>query len=113
HFLFPQEGSVTVIDVEVLRHGDPAEDLGRMSAELLYLFLHGAGSSAAARPLIEHFVGCYVRHRVSYLGEPLERLRQRARFFTAFAAMGIGRNYVVDLDFRRALIRETSALLEL
>lgn len=112
HFLCSGEHGITAIDLERLRPGDRATDIGCIVAELKHLFFLYSHNIWASEPYIQHFYDSYI----GYLPEELEDsqvLTTRGRFYMGCYQLRISRNSWLDLDYRRALIHEAEACLEI
>lgn len=107
HFLFDAERGLTAIDLEGLREGDPAEDVGRVTAEIRQAFFRHRGERITAEPYLRDFYAAY-RENLPPGAETWEDFEQRARFFAGLFLASIGRNLQLDLAYRRRLIEDAA-----
>jgi aminoglycoside phosphotransferase (APT) family kinase protein len=109
HFLF-DGGGVTAIDLERMREGDPAADLGCVAAELKHLMFWHRGDAWAAEPFIQQFYAAYAA-ALELPRADFAALTERCRFFMGCYELRIGRNSWLDLGYRRRLVEEAEACL--
>jgi Ser/Thr protein kinase RdoA (MazF antagonist) len=62
NFLFGADLDVTAIDLERMKRGDRAFDVGRVAGELQHAFLLNTGRVADAEPFVGHFLREYCSH---------------------------------------------------
>ena len=105
HFLFTGEGETTAIDLEHLRHGDCAEDIGKMAGEMRHLFLWHGSSPQAAAPLARHFIDQYLQ-RLTAPAPDRDALLARVRIYTACVGLAIGQISWMDPAHRRAIVAD-------
>lgn len=109
NFVFPGSDEVVVVDWERLYPGDPASDLGRLTAEITHSIHQHGGSVAEAEPFAETMIDAYLRALpASWDGESLVR---RSRFYRASSTLRIARNGWVSRLDRTALVAQAMALL--
>ncbi len=112
NFLFHHDHQVTAIDLERMRPGDRALDLGCVAAELKHLFLLYTQNLWSSEPYIRHFYAAYS----SYLpaGSPDgTTLTERGRFYMGCYGLRIARNSWLEIEHRRRLIANAEECLEL
>lgn len=112
HFIFVGNRGVTTIDLERLRFGDRAADLGCMAAELKHLFFIYSNNIWASEPYIRHFYTSYANYLPAGL-ENFDGLTIRGRFYMGCYLLRIGRNAWLNLDYRRRLIEEGESCLNI
>lgn len=103
---------MTLIDLETLRHGDPAEDIGYLAGEMKHLFWSYTGDPATSEPHVEHFYHAYAR-AAGVSGAAFVDLMERARYFMGCAELRIARNAWLSLDYRKSLAAEAERCLKL
>jgi thiamine kinase-like enzyme len=112
NFIFEEGAGVTAIDLERLRRGDRATDLGYIAAELKHLFFWYADDLAASESYIQHFYQSYVNYMQAG-DESLVSLAARGRFYMGCTELRISRNAWLDLPYRRRLIEHALGCLAL
>lgn len=110
NFIHEGEHRLTVIDLERLWPGDPAEDLGCLVAELKHLFFWYAHEPWGSEPYIQHVYGTYASCRE---GEDFGLLTERGRFHMGCVLLRIARNSWLDLDYRRRLVEIAETCLQI
>jgi aminoglycoside phosphotransferase (APT) family kinase protein len=111
HFIFGDDGQLTVIDWERLSPGDGAADLGRILAEVRYLLMckHGVRSDRVqmhADEFLKHYA-----ERVAQGNRRLKDLSRRVKFHIGCDELRISRNAWVGPDEVRHLIDDAERLL--
>ncbi|MGD2104416.1 MAG: aminoglycoside phosphotransferase family protein [Anaerolineae bacterium] len=109
NFVFPALGQVVVVDWERLYAGDPASDLGRLTAEISHSVNQHGGSVAEAEPFVQHTVNAY--NEALPGSWDAQGLVSRARFYRASSTLRIARNGWVSRLDRTALVAQALALL--
>jgi hypothetical protein len=107
--VFPSPGGIIVVDWERLYPGDPASDLGRLTAELTHSIHQHGGSVQEAQPFVEELCEAYRRALPSEWDG--EGLVHRSRFHRASSTLRIARNGWVSRLDRTALVAQAMALL--
>jgi aminoglycoside phosphotransferase (APT) family kinase protein len=113
HFLHDEpRARMYTIDVESLRLGDPAEDLGYLAGEIKHLFwAYTRDDEGNAEPFIRELYLAYSR-AAALSAEEKGRLTERARFFMACAELRIARNAWLPMDKRKRLASEAEQCLQ-
>jgi phosphotransferase family enzyme len=110
NFLFGEGLRVGAIDLERMRRGDPAFDLGRVTAELQHAFMVATARKSRAEPFIEYFFHEYCSH----LADPqaaFDCITARSPFYMGLNHLRIARNdYITDVYAQR-LVRQAKRLL--
>jgi hypothetical protein len=110
NFLFGEGLRVAAIDLERMRRGDPAFDLGRVTAELQHAFMVATARKSRAEPFIEYFFHEYCSH----LADPqaaFDCITARSPFYMGLNHLRIARNdYITDVYAQR-LVRQAKRLL--
>jgi hypothetical protein len=112
HFFCSGEHGITSIDLERVWPGDRAMDIGCIVAELKHLFFLYSHDIWASEPFIQFFYDCYF----NYLPDAVEDFRtltSRGQFYMGCYELRISRNDWLDLGYRRALINEAEACLQI
>jgi len=109
NFLFPAERRAVALDWERAQMADPAQDLGRLAAEVTHSIVQHGGSVAEAGVLIEDFTAAYVAALPPAWSA--EALTRRAQFYRAMSSLRIARNPWSPPEQRYALISQALALL--
>ena len=111
NFLFGEGGDVVAIDLERMKHADPAWDLGMVCGELKHAFLWRTGGGGAAEPFIRTFLERYA----AAFPDPAATFRavtRRLPFFMALTELRIARNEWLCWQHRLRLVREARACLD-
>jgi aminoglycoside phosphotransferase (APT) family kinase protein len=109
NFLFPAEASVVALDWERAQTADPAQDLGRLAAEVTHSIVQHGGSVAEAIALIDDFTAAYVAAIPAAWSS--QALVRRAQFYRAISSLRIARNPWSPREQRSALVGQAFALL--
>ena len=112
NFLWRAEHDLTVLDLEAMRTGDCAFDLGCMAAELKHLFWWYTHDAWTSEPFIRHFYATYADYSALSRAD-LSNLTERARFFMGCTALRIGRNSWLDIEYRQQLIEDAIRCLNI
>jgi aminoglycoside phosphotransferase (APT) family kinase protein len=110
NFLFGEDGDVVAIDLERMRHADPAWDLGMVCGELKHAFLWRTGEGWAAEPFIGGFLGHYCR-QFPDAEDRFRRVTRRLPFYMALTELRIARNGWLSWGCRRRLAGEARECL--
>lgn len=110
NFLFSEGGEVVAIDLERMRHADPAWDLGMVCGELKHAFLWRAGDAWAAEPFIRVFLERYAAAFPDRDGT-FRAVTRRLPFYMALTELRIARNEWLGWQQRRRLVDEARACL--
>jgi aminoglycoside phosphotransferase (APT) family kinase protein len=111
NFIFTKKGDVVAIDLERMKNGDMAYDVGMVCGELKHAFLWRTGSPFASEPFISHFLLMYSNH----FRDPKKAFRDvtfRNPFYMALAELRIARNDYLDWDYRKRLAHEALECLK-
>lgn len=111
HDIHDGEHRLTVIDLERLWLGDPAEDLGCLVAELKHLFFWYAHEPWGSEPYIQNVYGTYASCQAG--DEDFGLLTERGRFHMGCVLLRIARNSWLDLDYRRRLVEIAETCLQI
>jgi len=113
HFLHDRgAGRMHLIDVETLRAGDPAEDLGYLAGELKHLCWTYTRDRWSSEPAIRHLYAAYAR-AAEMSQRDADRLTERARYFMGCAELRIARNAWLPFDHRLELAAEAEQCLRI
>lgn len=109
NFLFPVEPRVVALDWERAQLADPAQDLGRLAAEVTHSIVQHGGTVAEALNLVDDFSAAYCAE----LNAPWSReaISVRARFYRAISSLRIARNTWSPRSQRAQLVGHALALL--
>lgn len=109
NFIFPWSGGVVAIDWERFYTGDPARDVGRLTAEIFHSITRHGGSTEEAIPVAAHFKKTYCN---SLSGESnCALLLKRTKFFQALSTLRIARNGWLSRLERTSLVTQATVLL--
>jgi Phosphotransferase enzyme family len=103
HFIFGGESDLTAIDLESMRAGDRAADLGSMAAGLKHLFFHQTGNAWVGEPFIQHLYSSYA-DLLPPSTDDFWGLTFRGRFYMGYTALRLSRNPLLDYIHRNSLI---------
>jgi hypothetical protein len=111
HFLYGENTRrMYLIDLESLRIGDPAEDLGYLTGEIKHLFWTYTRDRWSSEAAIRQLHDAYARAAALSESEA-HRLRNRARYFMGCAELRIARNAWLPFDHRLELVAEAQQCL--
>ena len=110
NFLFGEGEDVVAIDLERMKHADPAWDLGMVCGEIKHAFLWRAGNGWAAEPFIRVFLEGYAA-AFPDPGGMFRAVTRRLPFFMALTELRIARNEWLSWQHRLQLVREARACL--
>jgi aminoglycoside phosphotransferase (APT) family kinase protein len=109
NFLFPANDRVIVLDWERSQLGDPAQDLGRLAAEVTHSIVQHGGNVAEALRLIDDFTAAYCA--ALPVGWSADALCKRAPYYRAISSLRIARNSWSPRSRRALLVGQALALL--
>jgi len=101
---------VVAIDLESMRHGDLAFDLGNVVAEIQHAFMSATGHRSPAEPFISHFF----REYCSDLPDPgstFKAITARTPFYMALNLLRIVDNAYITEEYGRRLVQQAKTLL--
>lgn len=110
NFLFGAGSQVVAIDLESMRHGDPAFDLGHIIAEIQHAFMLATGHRSPAEPFISHFF----REYCSHFPDPkstFSAITARTPFYMALALLRIADSPYTSEKYTRRLVKQAKTLL--
>jgi len=110
NFLFGTGSQVVAIDLESMRHGDSAFDLGYVVAEIQHAFMLATGHRSPAEPFISHFF----REYCGDFPDPESTLRAitaRTPFYMALNLLRIVDNAYITEEHARRLVGQAKTLL--
>lgn len=110
NFLFGAGSQVVAIDLEAMRHGDPAVDLGYIVAEVQHAFMLATGHRSPAEPFISHFFHEYC----SDFPEPratFKAITARTPFYMARNLLRIADSVYVTEEHSHRLVGQAKTLL--
>lgn len=105
NFIFTERGDVVAIDLERMKDGDMAFDVGMVCAELKHAFMWRTGNPYEAEPFIRYFLKSYSNH----FREPkkaFKKITLRNPFYMAITELRIARNDYLDWNYRKRLVYE-------
>jgi Phosphotransferase enzyme family len=110
NFLFGTGSQVVAIDLEAMRHGDPAVDLGYIVGEIQHGFMRATGHRSPAEPFIRHFF----REYCSDFPDPggtFKAITARTPFYMARNHLRIADSVYVTEKYSHRLVRQAKTLL--
>ena len=110
NFLFGTGSQVVAIDLESMRHGDLAFDLGNVVAEIQHAFMSATGHRSPAEPFISHFF----REYCSDFPDPestFKAITARTPFYMALNLLRIVDNAYITEEYGRRLVQQAKTLL--
>ncbi len=110
NFLFGSGLQVGAIDLERMRRGDRAFDLGRVAGELQHAFMAATGHKSRAEPFISYFFREYASHLENPRAE-FDEITARTPFYMGLNFLRIARNDYISEAYCRRLIRQAKRLL--
>lgn len=111
NFIFTETNDIVAIDLERMRVGDPAYDVGMVCGELKHGFYWRTGSLSSSEPFIRHFLKEYTAGFEDPKQE-FKRLTARIPFFMAITELRIARNTYLDWNYRKLIAQEAKKCLE-
>lgn len=112
NFLFGAGLHVGAIDLERMRRGDRAFDLGRLVGELQHAFMAATAHKSRAEPFISYFFREYSSHFPDR-HTAFDSITARTPFYMGLNHLRIARNDYITEAYRRRLIRQAKRLLRL
>lgn len=110
NFLFTKNGGVVAIDLERMKNGDKAFDVGMVCGELKHAFLWRTGNPFNAEQFIKYFLKKYAMHS-SDDKNAFRRITLRTPFYMALTELRIARNSYLDWNYRKRLVYEAMECL--
>ena len=110
NFLFGDGSQVVAIDLEAMRHGDPALDLGYIVAEIQHAFMLATGHRSPAEPFISHFFHEYCSDFPSPRST-FKAITTRTPFYMAHNLLRIADNAYIAEEHSRRLVEQVKTLL--
>ncbi len=110
NFLFTENDGVVAIDLERMKNGDSAFDVGMVCGEVKHAFLWQAGDPFGAEPFIRHFLKAYAGH-VANSKKAFRNITRRNPFYMALTELRIARNSYLDWNYRKRLVYEAMECL--
>jgi len=111
NFLFPGDTRVVAVDWERAEIADPAQDLGRLAAEVTHAIVQNEGDIAEAETLIDELEAAYSEAMPATWSA--EELRTRAVFYRAVSSLRIARNAWLPRWQRTLLVTHALSLLSI
>lgn len=111
NFIFTLKGDVVAIDLERMRNGDMAYDVGMVCGELKHAFMWRTGNPFASEPFINHFLRMYANH-FGDAGKAFRNITFRNPFYMALTELRIARNDYLDWSYRKRLAHEARSCLK-
>jgi thiamine kinase-like enzyme len=105
NFIFTERGDVVAIDLERMKDGDMAFDVGMVCGELKHAFMWRTGNPYEAEPFIRHFLKSYSSH----FHDPkkaFKKITSRNPFYMAMTELRIARNDYLGWNYRKRLVYE-------
>ena len=110
NILFGDGPWVIVIDLERMKPGDRAFDLGRVAAEIKHFFMQYTGDKWQAEPFIGHFLWQYACHFPDR-DSAFRSITRRIPFHMGMTLLRIARNSWITGAYRRQLFDEARETL--
>lgn len=111
NFIFTSNGDVVAIDLERIKTGDVAYDVGMVCGELKHSFLWRTKDFNISESYIRHFLKSYASH-FNNPKDVFRSITQRNPFYMAMTELRIARNDFLDWDYRKRLIYEATQCLQ-
>jgi thiamine kinase-like enzyme len=105
NFIFTERGDVVAIDLERMKDGDMAFDVGMVCGELKHAFMWRTGNPYEAEPFIRHLLKSYSSH----FHDPkkaFKKITLRNPFYMAMTELRIARNDYLGWNYRKRLTYE-------
>ncbi|HEY6139336.1 MAG TPA: phosphotransferase [Thermoanaerobaculia bacterium] len=113
HFLYHHgTDCMNMIDVEALRLGNPAEDLGYLAGELKHLFWMYTDDPWASEPAIRRMYDAYIA-AAKLPSAAADALTEGARYFMGVVELRIARNTWLPFHHRLKLIAEAERCFQI
>lgn len=110
NFLFGTGLRVGAIDLERMRRGDRAFDVGRVAGELQHAFMAATAHKSRAEPFISYFFREYASH-LADSGVAFDYITARTPFYMGLNLLRIARNDYITEAYGRRLVRQAKRLL--
>jgi aminoglycoside phosphotransferase (APT) family kinase protein len=110
NFLFGEGLDVAAIDLERMKRGDRAFDVGRVAGELQHAFLLTTGSRDGAEPFIGHFLWEYSTHFPDR-ESAFTALTGRTPYYMGLNLLRIAGNHYISRDYGGRLVAQAKELL--
>ena len=110
NFLFGTGAQVVAIDLEAMRHGDPAVDLGYIVGEIQHAFMQATGHRSPAEPFISHFFREYCSDFPDP-GSTFKAITARTPFYMARNHLRIADSVYVTEKYSHRLVGQAKTLL--
>jgi hypothetical protein len=110
NFLFSDGLRVGAIDLERMRRGDRAFDVGRVAGELQHAFMVATARKSRAEPFIGHFFREYCSHLADSRAA-FDSITARTPFYMGLNLLRIARNDYIADPYGRRLVRQAKRLL--
>ncbi len=110
NFLFATGQRVCAIDLERMRRGDRAFDVGRVAGELQHAFMLATAHKSWAEPFISYFFREYSTHLVDSR-VAFDCITARTPFYMGLNLLRISRNDYIGEEYGRRLVRQAKRLL--
>jgi hypothetical protein len=110
NFLFGDGLQVGAIDLERMRRGDRAFDVGRVAGELQHAFMVATERKSRAEPFIGYFFHEYCNHLPDSRAA-LDSITARSPFYMGLNLLRIARNDYIADPYGRRLVRQAKRLL--
>lgn len=110
NFLFGEGLRVGVIDLERMRRGDRAFDVGRVAGELQHAFMITTARKSRAEPFISYFFREYCSHLPDSRGV-FDSMTARIPFYMGLNLLRIARNDYITEAYGQRLVRQAKRLL--
>jgi thiamine kinase-like enzyme len=110
NFLFGDGLRVGAIDLERMRRGDRAFDVGRVAGELQHAFMVTTARKSRAEPFIRYFFIEYASH-LAHSRVEFDHITARTPFYMGLNLLRIARNDYITEAYGRRLVRQAKRLL--
>jgi hypothetical protein len=110
NFLFGNGQRVGAIDLERMRRGDRAFDVGRVTGELQHAFMVATAHKSRAEPFIDYFFREYCSHFADSRAA-FDCVTARTPFYMGLNLLRIARNDYITDAYGRRLVRQAKRLL--
>jgi Phosphotransferase enzyme family len=110
NFLFGDGLQVGAIDLERMRRGDRAFDVGRVAGELQHAFMIATERKSLAEPFISYFFHEYSSH-LADSRTAFDCITARTPFYMGLNHLRVARNDYITEAYGRRLVRQAKRLL--
>jgi thiamine kinase-like enzyme len=111
NFIFTEQGDVVAIDLERMKDGDKAFDIGMVCGELKHAFMWRKKNPYEAEPFIKHFLKSY-SNLFKHPKKAFKKITLRNPFYMAMTELRIARNDYLDWNYRKWLAYEAKECLK-